>query len=66
MKIATINPNLPKEYVQVLQSKAAETLNDGNMVIPLPKAERKTYSAKEIGEQLGISPNKVGRLGNRE
>ncbi|VDG74665.1 BRO-like protein [Clostridium carnis] len=64
LKIATINPNLPKEYVQVLQSKAAETLNDGNMVIPLPKAERKTYSAKEIGEQLGISPNKVGRLGN--
>lgn len=64
LKIATINPNLPKEYVQVLQSKAAETLNDGNMVIPLPKAERKTYSAKEIGEQLGISPNKVGRLAN--
>lgn len=64
LKIATINPNLPKEYVQVLQSKAAETLNDGNMVIPLPKVERKTYSAKEIGEQLGISPNKVGRLAN--
>ena len=57
LKIATINPNLPKEYVQVLQSKAAETLNDGNI-------ERKTSSAKEIGEQLGISPNKVGRLAN--
>lgn len=64
LKIATINPNLPKEYVQVLQSKAAETLNDGNMIIPLPKAERKTYTAGEIGEQLGISPNKVGRLAN--
>ena len=64
LKIAAINPNLPKEYVQVLQSKAAETLNDGNMVIPLPKAERKTYTAAEIGEKFGISANKVGRLAN--
>lgn len=64
LKIATVNPNLPKEYVQVLQSKAAETLNDGNMVIPLPKVERKTYTAGEIGEKLGISANNVGRLAN--
>ena len=64
LKIATINPNLPKEYVQVLQSKAAETLNDGNIVIPLPKTERKTYTATEIGEELGISANKVGKLAN--
>ena len=64
LKIAALNSELPKEYVQVLQSKAAETLNDGNMVIPLPKVERKTYTAAEIGEKLGITANKVGRLAN--
>ena len=29
-----------------------------------PQIERKTYSAKEIGKQLGISATKVGRLAN--
>lgn len=57
------NPNLPKEYVQVLQSKATEIIT-GQALLPLPKAERKTYSAEEIGEQLGITANKVGRLAN--
>lgn len=58
------NPNLSKEYVQVLQSKAAEIVT-GETLLPLPVAERKTYSATEIGEELGISANKVGSLTNK-
>ncbi|SFG24435.1 Prophage antirepressor, partial [Clostridium cadaveris] len=42
------NPNLSKEYVQVLQSKATEIIT-GQAILPLPVAERKTYSATEIG-----------------
>lgn len=58
------NPNLSKEYVQVLQSKATEIIT-GQAILPLPVAERKTYSATEIGEMLGISKNKVGTLTNK-
>ena len=29
-----------------------------------PQLERKTYTATQIGEQLGVSANKVGRLTN--
>lgn len=61
LKIASLNSNLPKEYVQVLQSKAAEILT-GDKLIPLPKVEKKTYTATEIGQILGVSSNKVGRL----
>lgn len=58
------NPNLSKEYVQVLQSKATEIIT-GELILPLPVAERKTYSATEIGNKLGISANKVGSLANK-
>ncbi|MDC4242397.1 Rha family transcriptional regulator [Clostridium tertium] len=58
------NPNLPKEYVQVLQSKATEIIT-GQAILPLPVVERKTYSATEIGQELGISANKVGSLANK-
>lgn len=58
------NPNLSKEYVQVLQSKATEIVT-GETLLPLPVVERKTYSATEIGKELGISANKVGILTNK-
>lgn len=58
------NPNLSKEYVQVLQSKATEIIT-GQAILPLPVSERKTYSATEIGNKLGISANKVGSLANK-
>ena len=51
------------EYKQIMYSKATEVLFD-EKVLPLPDCERKTYSAKEIGERLGISANKVGKLAN--
>lgn len=37
----------------------------GEFLLPLPKLDRKTYSATEIAGQLGITPNKVGILANR-
>ena len=51
------------EYKAVCQAKAAEMVA-GEMVIPLPGVERRTYSAKEIGTRLGISANRVGKLAN--
>lgn len=30
----------------------------------MPKAEKSTYTAQQIGEMLGISKNLVGRLAN--
>lgn len=55
--------NIPT-YQQICYSKATEVL-DGTALIPLPKVERKTYSATEIGEKLGITSNKVGLLANK-
>ncbi|WP_236877304.1 hypothetical protein [Clostridioides difficile] len=51
------------EFAQVMYSKTTELLS-GETLIPLPKMEKKTYSATEIGEILGISANKVGGLAN--
>ena len=44
-------------------SKATEVLA-GELLLPLPKVERRSYKAGEIGAQLGISANAVGRLAN--
>lgn len=52
------------EYAKILDSYASEVLA-GAHVLPLPKADRRTYSATEIGQQLGVSANKVGVLANR-
>ena len=51
-------------YRQVLQAHATKELT-GEFLLPLPRIEQLTYSAGEIGEQLGISGNKVGILTNR-
>lgn len=51
-------------YQQVLNAHATKELT-GEFLLPLPKLEAKTYSATEIGEILGITPNKVGILTNR-
>ena len=58
------NPNLSKEYVQVLQSKATEIVT-GETLLPLPVVERKTYTATDIGKELGITSTKVGILANK-
>ena len=53
------------EYRYILQAKAAEALNGGVPVLPLQEAERKTYSATEIGAMFGVSANKIGKLANK-
>ena len=57
-------PNISDTYKNILLAKSAETLA-GEPVLPLPKTERKTYSAGEVGEILGISAQKVGKLANQ-
>lgn len=47
---------------QTLLARAAKELT-GEMTIPVLK--RKEYSATEVGKQLDITPNKVGRIANR-
>lgn len=64
LKLAKDNPLITDEYVQVLQSKATEIIT-GELILPLPEVERKTYSATELGKMLGISANKVGSLANK-
>lgn len=54
--------NIP-EFKQVIVSNASAVLS-GNKLIPLPSAEKKTYTANEIGDKLGITGNMVGRIAN--
>lgn len=57
------NVEIP-EYKQILNSKATEIIT-GQVLLPLPEVNEKTYTAQEIGDILGISANKVGRLANQ-
>lgn len=57
------NPLTPKEYSQVLHSKAAEILT-GLPLLPLPESER-TYSANDIARELNMTANAIGRLANQ-
>lgn len=58
--------NLPHLGEQSKQAIYADTLNPiaGKNIIPLPKLEETTYSAGEVGEMLGVSANKIGRVAN--
>lgn len=51
-----------KTYKQICDAYATKEL-EGTFVLPL-SATRKTYSAEEVGKQLGISANKVGKIAN--
>lgn len=63
LKLAQID-TLSSTYKTILTAKAAEVLS-GEQLLPLPKSEKKVYSAAEIGKLFGISANKVGRLANQ-
>ena len=54
---------LTPTYQQIMYSKATEVLA-GELLLPLPKMERQTFTAGEIGERLGITANRVGHLTN--
>ena len=49
-----------KQICAAYASKAIE----GEMVLPLPAVE-KTYTAREVGDQYGVSANRIGKLANR-
>ena len=57
------NKKLSPLAVEVFGLKALESAFGADVGNYLPKVE-KTYSAKEVGDILGISANKVGRLAN--
>lgn len=52
------------EYKAICHQKAAEALT-GAKLLPMQEVQRRTYSATEIGKQLGISAMKVGQLAKR-
>lgn len=62
MKIA--NSTQIPEYKQVCCSYASAVIA-GKPIIPLPEVNKRTYSATEIGDMLGVSANKIGILANR-
>ena len=49
------------EYKEICNAYAANTLADKE-VFALPQVEHKTYTAAEVGEQLGISAHRVGTI----
>lgn len=51
------------EYKQVLHARITRLLT-GEYLLPLPEVSEHTYTAEEIGERLGISAWRVGRLAN--
>ena len=63
-KLMTSTRTKSEKYEAILISKMTEALA-GEVIIPLPAQEHKTYSATEIGDLLGISSNMVGRLANK-
>jgi len=62
MKMADVD-TLSREYKNVLVSKATEVLT-GTQLIPLPKSTQKGYSAKEIGNMFGVTPQRIGKISN--
>lgn len=57
---------MPHLSQEARQCAAANIINPvaGFEAIPLPKLQEHYYSAGEVGEMLGVSANKVGRLAN--
>lgn len=51
------------DYKQVLHARITHLLT-GEYLLPLPAVNERTYTAGEIGEKLGVSSNKIGRLAN--
>lgn len=62
LKLSKVD-TLSAEYKNILAAKAAEVLT-GAQLIPPPKSAQKMYSAGEIGQMLGVSAQKIGRISN--
>lgn len=52
------------EFKQVCCSYASAVIA-GKPIIPLPEVNKRTYSATEIGDMLGVSANRIGMLANK-
>jgi Rha family phage regulatory protein len=52
------------EYKHICQQKAAEVLS-GVPLLPMQSINENTLSADEVGRELGISGNMVGRIANQ-
>ena len=52
------------EYKQICYAYMSKELA-GNFALPLPESTRATYSATEIGKELGITGNMVGRISTK-
>ena len=50
-----------KDYSQILDAYSTKAL-EGKFILPLPEIHKPFYSAGEVGNILGISANKVGRI----
>ncbi|HBU6198758.1 TPA: Rha family transcriptional regulator [Citrobacter freundii] len=57
---------MPKLSDVAKQTAMARAVNDaaGIELLPLPKIEEHYHSASEVGEMLGVSAQKVGRIAN--
>lgn len=63
LKILQTERGLSQVAVDAMAVKAAEEVTGRDLGEFLPKTE-KTYSASEVGNALGISANKVGKIAN--
>ena len=63
LKILQAERGLSQVAVDTMAVKAAEEVTGQDLGEYLPKTE-KTYSASEVGNALGISANKVGKIAN--
>lgn len=52
-------------FKDICVAYGSAVMNDGTPILSLPAAPERTYSAKEIGEMVGMSANKVGLLTNK-
>lgn len=52
------------EFKQLASAYAANTLA-GKMVVALPEAKQKSYSATDLGNIFGVSANKIGKIANK-
>ena len=54
-----------EKYKEVILSYSTRALNGGKEVIPLPLMAQRTLTATELGNILGVTGNKIGRLANK-
>lgn len=62
LKLAELTSN--EKYKETLIVLSANKLS-GNEILPLPKVEKRSYTATEVGNKLGITSMKVGSIAKK-